>query len=142
MGLIFGLTGGKVWFMRNVGAYFEIPVRDLERAMGFYASLCGCTFERGEIHGNDMAFFPFAEGEPGVMGALAKGETYVPSLQGSLIYLDTKDLDASLKKLAELRAEILFPRTEVPGGYGWVAEFKDSEGNRVALFQRSWGDGK
>lgn len=121
--------------MQNIGAYFEIPVDNLERAMRFYSNIFECEFAKDNIHGNEMAFFPFDEKSNGITGALAKGEIYKPSISGSLIYLSTSNLDKTIQKVTEVGGEILFPKTEVPG-YGWVAEFKDCEGNRVALFQR------
>ncbi len=121
--------------MQNIGTYFEIPVEDLERAMKFYSAVFECDFIKDNIHGNEMAFFPFDDKNQGITGALAKGEIYKPSISGSLIYLSTLNLDKTIQKIIEIGGEILFPKNEVTG-YGWVAEFKDSEGNRVALFQR------
>lgn len=121
--------------MQNIGSYFEIPVENLDRAMKFYSSVFECSFEKDNIHGNEMAFFPFDQKSQGVTGALAKGETYKPSISGTLVYLSTTDLEKTIGKIAEAGGDILFPKTEVPS-YGWVAEFKDSEGNRVGLFQR------
>lgn len=121
--------------MQNVGSYFEIPVDDLERAMKFYSYVLGCEFSKDVIHGNEMAFFPFDNKAQGITGALAKGEIYRPSVSGTLIYLATADIEQALKRVTEKGGETLFPKTEVPN-YGWVAEFKDSEGNRTALFQK------
>ncbi len=121
--------------MENLGSYFEIPVADLDRAIRFYQSAFGVEFFRDKIHENEMAFFPLHKGNSGITGALAKGKVYRPSINGTLIYLNTGNIDASLKKIAELGGEVLFPKTEVPS-YGWVAEFKDCEGNRIALFQK------
>jgi uncharacterized protein len=121
--------------MQNIGTYFEIPVNDLERAMKFYSSVFGCDFFKDVIHGNEMAFFPMNSNSPGITGALAKGEIYKPSTSGTLIYLATSNIDEALKKVTENGGEILFPKTDVPD-YGAVAEFKDSEGNRTALFQK------
>ncbi len=120
--------------MQNIGTYFEIPVNDLERAMKFYSHVFGCDFSKDVIHGNEMAFFPFVEGS-GITGALAKGDIYKPSTSGTLIYLATTNIEEALRRIVEKGGEILFPKTEVPN-YGWVAEFKDSEGNRTALFQK------
>jgi predicted enzyme related to lactoylglutathione lyase len=120
--------------MQNIGTYFEIPVNDLERAMKFYSHVFGCGFSKDVIHGNEMAFFPFNEGS-GITGALAKGDIYKPSTSGTLIYLATADIEDALRRIVEKGGEILFPKTEVPN-YGWVAEFKDSEGNRIALFNK------
>jgi uncharacterized protein len=122
--------------MKNIGTYFEIPVENLDRAVKFYSSVFECEFTRDNIHGNEMAFFPFDSAGSGVSGALAQGEIYRSSISGTLIYLSTEDVDSTVNKILENGGEILFPRTEVPG-YGWVAEFKDCEGNRVALFQRN-----
>jgi uncharacterized protein len=121
--------------MKNLGTYFEIPVVDLDRAMKFYSYVFECDFTEDQIHGNEMAFFPLEDRGIGISGALAKGEIYKPSTSGTLIYLSTPNLEVTIRKLAVVGGEILFPKTEVTG-YGWVAEFKDCEGNRVALFQR------
>ena len=121
--------------MQNIGTYFEIPVENMNRAMKFYSKVFECDFFKDNIHGNEMAFFPFDEKNKGITGALAKGEIYKPSISGSLIYLSTNNLDNTVQKITESGGEILFPKSEVPG-YGWVAEFKDCEGNRVALFQK------
>jgi len=41
-------------------------------------------------------------------------------------------IDDILKRVTELGREILFPKTSVPTG-GFVAEFEDTEGNRIAV---------
>jgi predicted enzyme related to lactoylglutathione lyase len=127
-------TGQEETAMHNPGAYFEIPVHDLSRAHAFYAQVFGYRFEEGEIHGNRMAFFPYEATQPGITGALAQGETYVPSTQGSLIYLQCADLAAALARAEAAGGQVLFPRTEVEA-YGFVAEIRDSEGNRIGLFE-------
>ena len=119
---------------KNIGSYFEIPVNDLERAMKFYSSVFGCEFSRTTIHGNEMALFPFDGKTSGITGALAKGEIYKPSVSGTLIYLSTQDIEKALENVKSQGGEILFPKTDA-GEYGFVAEFKDLEGNRIALFE-------
>lgn len=118
----------------NPGSYFEIPVADLDRAMAFYTAVFGYEFTRETIHGNEMALFPLDPSADGIGGALSKGEVYVPSKTGTLIYLNVISIDETLERLQEQGSEILFPKTEA-GEYGFVAEFEDSEGNRIALFQ-------
>ena len=119
---------------KNIGTYFEIPVSDLERAIKFYSSVFGCEFTRDNVHGNEMALFSFNGNAAGITGALAKGETYKPSTSGSLIYLSSENIEKTLEKVTSLGGKILFPRTAA-GVYGFVAEFKDLEGNRIALFE-------
>lgn len=120
--------------MSNLGAYFEIPVMDMERAIKFYSQVFNVEFSKETIHGCEMAFFPYSKGQ-GITGALANGEIYKPSVEGCLIYLATESIDKTMEKVIELGAEQLFPKTEVPGT-GYSAEFKDSEGNRIALFEK------
>jgi predicted enzyme related to lactoylglutathione lyase len=116
----------------NPGIYFEIPVVDLERAIHFYTNVFGYKFERQNIHGNEMALFPFSENNKGITGALAKGEIYIPTRNGVVIYLQTKSIDETTKLALTHGSEILFPKTLVDD-IGFVAEISDSEGNRIAL---------
>jgi uncharacterized protein len=120
----------------NPVGYFEIPVVDMERAIRFYSTVFMVTFSRDSIDGNDMALFPINDSLHGISGALAKGESYQPSKNGARIYFDTKDIDQVLQKVKTLGGDILYPKTSI-GPTGFVAEFSDSEGNRIALFQRS-----
>jgi predicted enzyme related to lactoylglutathione lyase len=116
----------------NPAVYFEIPVSDLDRAIRFYSEVFGYTFERQNIHGNEMAMFPFSQNGGGITGALAKGEIYVPTKSGIVIYFQTESIDETIKRAVANGAEVLFPKTSA-GDFGFVAEFSDSEGNRIAL---------
>ena len=116
----------------NPVVYFEIPVTDIERAIQFYSAVFNFEFERDTIHDNEMAFFPLTEDNKGISGALAKGEIYKPTINGTLIYFKTEDIDTTLDLALKNGAEVLFPITS-NGEFGSVAEFKDCEGNRIAL---------
>lgn len=119
----------------NPVGYFEIPVTDLNRAMQFYKAIFGFDFIVESIDNIEMALFPFNEANPGVTGALAKGETYKPSKDGALIYFNTDNIDKVLANVNENGGKTLYPKTSV-GEYGFVAEFEDSEGNRIALTEK------
>ncbi len=82
-----------------------------------------------------MALFPFNEVESGITGALVKGDVYKPSHSGVLIYFNTTDIDEILSAVLENNGRMLYPKTSV-GTYGYVAEFEDSEGNRIGLSQQ------
>ncbi|MDX2180495.1 MAG: VOC family protein [Bryobacteraceae bacterium] len=116
----------------NPVTYFEIPAVNLDRAVAFYHAVFGYEFSRESIDGNEMALFPLVERAKGATGALAKGETYKPSKVGTLVYFETGDIDRTLQAVASQGGKTLYPRTGV-GEYGFVAEFEDSEGNRVGL---------
>ena len=118
----------------NPVVFFEIPVTDLERAINFYSAVFQFQFEKDIIDSNEMALFPFTETLSGISGALAKGEIYKPTKEGVLIYFKTNDIDETLKLAVQNGGQILYPKTS-NGELGFVAEFEDSEGNRIALHQ-------
>lgn len=131
MGLGLRLGGGTGRL--NLIAHVEIPVRDLERAMAFYAAVFDIGFgDIVEIHGNRMAYFPFVPGAEGASAALAQGEVYVPTRDGAIVYFTVTDIDAVLARATNLGSAILFPKTAV-SDTSFVAEISDSEGNRIAL---------
>lgn len=116
----------------NPVVYFEIPVTDMDRAVRFYTAVFNFEFRKDTIDHNEMALFPFTDETEGISGALAKGEIYKPTINGTLIYFTTEDIDKTLKSAVENGGEVLYPKTS-NGELGFVAEFKDSEGNRIAL---------
>jgi uncharacterized protein len=118
----------------NPVVYFEIPITNIDRAIKFYTSVFNFTFEKEVIDKNEMALFPFVDEYTGISGALAKGEIYKPTKDGVVIYFKTENIDATLKLVTELSGKILYPKTS-NGDLGFVAEFEDSEGNRIALHQ-------
>lgn len=120
--------------MINPVVHFEIPVTDMERAIGFYEAVFGYRLTREEVDGYDMAFFPRADGKPGASGALAKGDVYQPSREGPILYFDVPDIDAVIAKATARGARVLYAKKDI-GDAGFVAEIEDSEGNRIALSQ-------
>jgi predicted enzyme related to lactoylglutathione lyase len=120
--------------MSNPVGYFEIPVTDMDRAMAFYTAVFGWDLERTTVDGYDMALLPHSDGAPGATGALAKGDVYVPTVNGVILYFGVEDIDAVMARALEAGGSVLYARKAVPG-VGFVAEFKDSEGNRIALHQ-------
>ena len=121
--------------MANPVFYFEIPVSDMERAVEFYAVMFGITFERQNIDGNEMALFPHQPGGEGATGALAKGDSYIPSRRGARVYFSTTDIDATLQQAIKAGGKLIYPKTDT-GDYGFVAEVEDSEGNCIALHMK------
>lgn len=120
--------------MKNPVTYFEIPVLDLDRAIKFYTSIFGFTFQKEIIDHYEMALFPFSDASHGITGALVKGDVYKPTKEGVIIYFHTESIDNTLELVQKYPAKVLYPKTSV-GSNGFVAEFEDSEGNRIALHE-------
>ena len=117
----------------NPVVYFEIPVIDIDRATKFYSTVFNFKFDTAIIDNNEMALFPFTQEDSGISGALAKGEIYKPTKDGVLIYFNTANIDETLRLANVNGGQILYPKTD--NGIGLVAEFEDTEGNRIALYQ-------
>ncbi|MDQ1855378.1 VOC family protein [Chryseobacterium sp. WLY505] len=119
----------------NPVVYFEIPVNDLERAEKFYSAVFNFSFDKEIIDSYEMALFPFEEKNSGITGALAKGDVYKPSKNGVIIYFKTENIDRTLEKAVQHGGSVLYPK-RIDEKYGFaVAEFEDSEGNRIALHE-------
>ena len=116
----------------NPVGYFEIPVTDMARAVRFYETVFEIRLERQTIDGYEMALFPFDPNAPGATGSLAKGDVYVPAKTGPILYFRVADIDAVLARATAGGGTVLYPKKDV-GDFGHVAEFEDSEGNRIGI---------
>lgn len=112
--------------------WFEIPVTDMDRAVRFYGAVFGGGFDRQTVDGYDMALFPVADGAEGASGALAKGDVYVPAKAGPLVYFGVAEIGPVLARAMAAGGKVLHAEKSI-GPFGFVAEFEDSEGNRIAL---------
>lgn len=119
--------------MKNAINWFEIPVKEFDRAKTFYETILGAEMHLMEAMNMRSAFFP-AELESGAVGGcIIQGEGYEPSLKGSLIYLNGgDDLSVPLSKVEAAGGKILLPKTAI-GQNGFMAYFTDTEGNKIGL---------
>jgi len=112
--------------------WFEIPVRDLDRAKGFYEHVLQVTLSPMEMGEGKMAMFPMEQDAPGATGALMQSEGYTPSHEGSVVYFSVPDIAATLARAQEKGGKVLLDKTGI-GEHGFIAQVEDCEGNRVAL---------
>ncbi len=118
----------------NQVGWFEIPVRDMDRASKFYEAVFGRTISLHEISGFQMGWFPGDHSSPGATGSLVKHDMYTPSdTAGVLIYFSCEDLSQELNKVDAAGGQIMQGKTEIGGGHGFMAIVRDSEGNRLGL---------
>jgi uncharacterized protein len=118
--------------MKNAINWFEIPVKNLERAKTFYETMLGGEMQRMEMPGVKTAFFP-ADLQNGIGGCITEAHGYEPAKNGSLVYLNGgEDLGVPLSKVENAGGKILMPKTSI-GPNGFMAHFEDTEGNKVAL---------
>ena len=118
----------------NAIAWFEIPVRNLDRAAAFYEALLGTTIRREAIGPSTLGVFTY-DGEQGVGGCLLAGDNVpAPSLDGSLVYLNAgPSLDVVVARVEAAGGRVLVPKVLLPGDMGCFVHIADTEGNRVGL---------
>ncbi len=118
--------------------WFEIPVKDFERARHFYQVVFGIHMNVDNMMGMKMAFFPMEMGSGKASGALVQSDFHTPSMDGSIIYLNANpDMTDIIKRIEQEGGQILMPKTHITNEIGYMAFFKDSEGNRVALHSQN-----
>ncbi len=118
---------------RDAITWFEIPVRDLDRAQRFYEAVLSHPMTRDTMGSEQFAMF--AASETGVKGCLNIGaEAVAPSAAGTRVYLDAApSLDAALARVPDAGGRVVTSKVALPEGLGWFAHIADSEGNVVGL---------
>jgi uncharacterized protein len=111
---------------RNV-VHVEIPAANVDAAAKFYQDLFGwkivpmpemnyTMWEAGD--GSGGGFPPVSDENP--VGQV-------------LVYIDSDDIEADLKKAESLGGKVLHEKAEIPGT-GWFGIFQDPTGNVLALY--------
>jgi len=120
--------------------HFEIPADDMSRAKDFYTKTFGWEaqdmpeFEYTMVHTTEMDMEKRMPKEPGAInGGMYKREADMPHPQ---VFMDVKDIDASLEKIEANGGKTVRPKTSV-GDMGFVANFEDTEGNVLALWENA-----
>lgn len=123
----------------NVVGWFEIPVRDIERAIRFYETLFVQRLERQTFGKTEMAWFPMQQNSYGSSGALVyQPDVYTPGSEGPLLYFTTPtgDITLDLDRVQQAGGKIMMEKTLISDDIGYMALFYDTEGNRIALHSR------
>lgn len=121
--------------MNNVVSWFEIPVKDLERAKTFYSKVFGKELTDMNMMGMEMATFPWQDGASFAGGALVKSKGYVPSATGTVVYFYCEDAAVEQSRAEKNGGKVVLPKTST-GDSGFIAHILDTEGNRIGL--HSW----
>ena len=120
---------------KNPIGWVEIPVTDLDRAEKFYKDYFGFELARqSEMNGFTMSWFPMDMEGYGSAGTLMKGEGYVPSHDGPVVYFTAPEgtVEKALIKAQEQGITVILPKMNI-GEHGYIAFIEDSEGNRIAI---------
>ena len=108
--------------------HIEIPSKDAKKNSKFYADLFGWKMTVYEE--SDYVIFDSGEGSPG--GGFPPLADFNKT-DRLLVYVQSDDIEADLKKAGSLGGKTVLPKTEILG-QGWYAIFTDPEGNTLALY--------
>ncbi len=113
----------------------EIPVRDLDKGIAFYAAATGGTLDKVEMGGEAVAVFRVAERGAGVSANLFVGEPGA-SDRGPVIYLAAEGtLEDAMERTKAAGGRVLSDAVTIPPGRYFYAA--DPDGNRFGIFERA-----
>ena len=117
--------------MPNSIVHFEIPADDVPRAKKFYEKAFG--WKISDPLKMDYFFVETKKkGEDGINGGLMPRK--MPG-QPFMNYISVASIDAFCKKVERAGGVIVMPKTEIGEQMGWIATFKDTEGNMMGFYQ-------
>jgi predicted enzyme related to lactoylglutathione lyase len=110
--------------------HFEIPADDPEKNIAFFEKVFGWKFQKWEGP-VDYYFIVTGQEGPGLDGGLMKrmhpGQPVVNTI-------DVPSIDDFAEKITEAGGQIVVPKMVIPG-IGWLAYFKDPDGNVHGIMQ-------
>ncbi|MDH3262441.1 MAG: VOC family protein [Paracoccaceae bacterium] len=119
----------------NAAVWFELPVRDISKAIAFYNTVFDSGLTLDSSGPNPMAFFPTSGGMEGsgVSGHLYPG-TPAKDGSGPTVHLVVPGrLEDAISRCTKTGGEVLGPVIEIPAGR--FAYAKDPDGNSIGLFE-------
>ena len=119
--------------MSNAINWFEIPVKNFERAKKFYSAMLDTSIKDHHMPNIKYGVFQHDEDNNKVGGAIMEMEGATPTADGVTVYLNGgKDLSLPLSRVETYGGKVLMPKTDI-GENGYMAQFLDTEGNKIAL---------
>ncbi|MFM4964982.1 VOC family protein [Aeromonas bivalvium] len=119
--------------MDNTLVWADIPTRDLDRAMAFYAALLDVDVTPVQ---EEIRFAMLRHDGNNAAACLGPMDEYhQPGAAGPLIYLSLGDrLEEAQRLVPGLGGCVLAPLHSIGSGHGSRVIIEDTEGNRLALY--------
>ena len=116
--------------------HFEIHAGDPDRAVNFYKTLFGWTFQKWEGPMDYWMVITGADDQPGINGGLLRrhGEIDGQAVIAYVCTVNVEDVDASLQTALANSGQVALPKMPIPG-VGWLVYCKDTEGNIFGMMQ-------
>jgi uncharacterized protein len=118
----------------NAIGWFDIYVKDMGRAVGFYESVLKQKLESigDPTDETQMMGFPTDMAVYGAGGALVKSNHARPGPGGTLVYFSVEDCSHQESRVVPAGGKVVRPKFSI-GEFGWVTLCEDTEGNLFGL---------
>ena len=122
---------------RNPVGWFEIYVKDMDRARKFYEAVFDVKLDelQAPFPEIEMWCFPMFEDAAGTAGALVKKEGLSSDGMGVLIYFSSQDCSIEASRVVENGGTLVQEKMAI-GVYGNIAIGTDTEGNMFGIHSR------
>ncbi len=114
--------------------WFDIPVKDLQRASNFYQQVLAINIQS---YGGDAPVAVMEHGPGDVAGCLFLSEDEEPSIQGPILYFTVEGRLQEATDIAAAQGGQVIQAPHSIGAHGNRSLIRDSEGNRIALHSES-----
>ncbi len=132
-----GIIISKYTMAKHKVVHFEIPTADFKKATEFYTKVFGWKMEPWEDKylmamttdvGKDMS-----PTEPGGIN----GGFYIRKSKGDVptFVIETDSIDQTLKDVEKAGGKVTRKKEPIGGDMGFMAEFTDTDGNEISLFE-------
>lgn len=118
--------------MSNPVSWFEIGVKDLERAKKFYTEVFQIPMQFIDMPDAPMYMMGDGGDSIGSGGALVMSKDNTPSTDGTIVYFNCQDVAVEGGRVEAAGGQLLFPKLSI-GEFGFISQFIDTEGNRIGL---------
>ena len=117
---------------QNPVRWFEIYVKDIDRAKKFYSAVFSVEFK--DMSSPDMDYWSFPSNPEawGSSGALVRMKGLEPSGISTVVYFASEDCAVEEKKVSQAGGKIHKPKVSI-GEHGFITLAYDTEGNMFGI---------
>lgn len=118
--------------IHNPVGWFEIYVRDIDRAREFYEGVFSVSLRKLKHPDSEMWAFPRNLHSAGACGALVHMPVFLSGTNNVLLYFSCEDCAVEAARVATFGGQLRRPKQAI-GEYGYVAMALDTESNLLGL---------
>jgi predicted enzyme related to lactoylglutathione lyase len=111
--------------------HFEIPAEEPERAARFYTDVFGWQIQKWDGPAEYWLVNTGSNSEPGINGGILRRRD---PAQPVVDTVEVASLDQTIVTIEQRGGHIVVPKMPIPG-VGWLAYFKDTEGNIFGVME-------